>query len=341
MDINLHSFILVMGLLVIGFIVFDGIKKIRENKKNQLSTFDDQLDALNAEETHLHDQLAEQGYDEFEIADDLVDGAFVNDLGEELVESFDESVTSVEPSEESLEQHLQTMEEEDIGSFSATEELIEEPISSAAVESQQEYFEQDALAQYADDIEAPVSDIVDEAKDANTNNEAEFSVDNDQPENPHFTFSLKEEPEVEAPAQVKAKPKQRLSPEAAQAKKAALEAEAQAEKHEEKELAPLELDPEETVPVLMEPVELGEEVDPNPPVQHEMHLPEFVQQTLLEEPIFAKKDTAAEEQLQDYINMNLDEVSATDVPTIKAETQEVVSACPSEKWRKKYLSSMY
>ncbi len=43
------------------------------------------------------------------------------------------------------------------------------------------------------------------------------------------------------------------------------------------------------VPVLMEPVELGREVDPNPPLQQELHLPEFVTQALKEEAIIAEK----------------------------------------------------
>jgi len=45
------------------------------------------------------------------------------------------------------------------------------------------------------------------------------------------------------------------------------------------------IDDQEAVPVLMEPVELGGQVESNPPKQHELVLPDYIQQTLQEKPV--------------------------------------------------------
>ena len=76
------------------------------------------------------------------------------------------------------------------------------------------------------------------------------------------------------------------------------EAKAQANaQNEEPKPAPIEdvqVDEKEPVPVLMEPVELGQKVEPNPPKQHELVLPELIQQTLIDEPVITEKVEKAE-----------------------------------------------
>jgi len=292
MDINLHSFILVMGLLVIGFIVFDGIKKIRENRKNQLTAFDsdsDDMDALDLP-SQDHSDFDGQTYDELEIADDLVDGAFSNDLMQGIEDEF--------------EQHIEKMEEEVLESFSAQDGVQQEKNSadtrtndelelkselSAQVEVESDVLLKDSVTQFVDDIEVSTQFVDQDAKVIETEN--------------HMTFSLKEEPEE----------KQAQQDDAPIVDAPVVEA-----------IEPLDIS-DQAVPVLMEPVELGDVVEPNPPVQQELHLPDFVQQTLHEEPIFASKDTPAEEELQDYINLNLDDAAAT------VQKAEPVGECLAER----------
>lgn len=306
MDINLHSFILVMGLLVIGFILFDGIKKIRESRKNQLTSFDDPLDDVDALNVNTADHSAfdEQGYDELEIADDLLDGAFSSDLMQGMEDEF--------------EQHIEKMEEEVLESFSAQDEdlsdvaLAVKPKAElkASIEVDSDVLLKDSMTQYVDDIEV-VAEFVDQ--DAKVVSAAALHKPVIQPplvekaknkEN-HMTFSLNEEPKE-------------LESEPLQSEKINVP------QTEVQKVEPLDLS-DHAVPVLMEPVELGEVVEPNPPLQQELHLPDFVQQTLHEEPIFASKDTPAEEELQDYINLNLEDVR----PNLKAA--EPVGECLSER----------
>lgn len=304
MDINLHSFILVMGLLVIGFILFDGIKKIRENRRNQLTTFDspsDEVDVLNMN-TQDHSAFDEQGYDELEIADDLVDGAFSSDLMQSIENEF--------------EQHIEKMEEDVLESFSAqdgssdvTESVKSDSEFSASSEEDSDLIPKNTMTQYVDDIEVTaefvdqdaivVSDMLTKPVIKKTLESKSKNKEN------HMTFSLNEEPKEPHAEQAQSK-------------------EIHVQEAKTQEIEPLDLS-DQAVPVLMEPVELGEAVEPNPPLQQELQLPDFVQQTLHEEPIFASKDTPAEEELRDYINLNLDDAS----PNL--QVAEPVGECLSER----------
>lgn len=303
MDINLHSFILVMGLLVIGFIIFDGIKKIRDNKKNELSIFDEQEDALPPLTDDDLEHLHQQGFDELEIADDLVDG-FTNDYVEKLDDVVPDELMSSHQSHQSNDN--QNPSEETIESFSA----LDGDMSDAG----SEVLAEDDLLPYVDDVEIPVRELEKDSKDITPEAAAEPGVSQD-----HFTFKLSDEPSEQLnsdPEQTPKVKKQRASVEETAKRKAQLEKEERESALKEtgevsQSTEPLELSPEDSVPVLMEPVELGEKVDPNPPVQHELHLPEFVQQTLNEEPVpkGQSKESLADEQLQDYINLNLEEAN--------------------------------
>ena len=74
------------------------------------------------------------------------------------------------------------------------------------------------------------------------------------------------------------------------------------------------VDDKEPVPVLMEPVELGQKVDPNPPKQHELVLPEFIQQTLQDEPIYAvEQEPVASSVETDPLMEYIDDVQALPV----------------------------
>jgi len=185
MDISLHSFILVVGLVVITFIVWDGIKRVRDSRNNQL---DNNIDILDAEPSESTAQYSSADYDELEIADDLLQSDFLSKVVDEKLAN----------------DHLD---------------------DSALVD-----------IHVAVDEKKPLRDA-----------------------HPQEASSSKAEPKVDV-IQAPIKPLE--------------------------EIEPL-LEDQQAVPVLMEPVELGSEVAPNPPKQHELHLPEFVQQTLQDEPITA------------------------------------------------------
>ncbi len=196
MDISLHSFILAVGLVVITFIVWDGIKRVRESRTNQLL---DNIDILDTDGADSSQEYSSADYDDLEIADDLLQSDFIAKLSDEklMADELDDSV---------LVDIRVPMDEKKI------EPMVKVSPSKRVPESVQEQ----------------------------TLKRAQKCV-------PEPT------PEV---------------------------------KERELEIESL-LDDQQVVPVLMEPVELGGEVGPNPPKQQELHLPEFVQIALKEEPITA------------------------------------------------------
>jgi cell division protein ZipA len=239
MDFSLHSFILVIGLMVIAFIIFDGIKKVREAKANQL---DQDLDLLVGSDSLMESEDL-PSFDELEIADDLVS------------EAFPASKKAPEPK-------LEIKAESEIKAEQNVEapRVDESPILEAAVE--------------------PETTAKEDASEV-------FQV-LDEPDEVLESFSVNDDVEVEVVEEPKVVNKPQ-KPSKAEMMAKALEAERQArEAQEEQEPRvnepDVQLDEKEPVPVLMESIELGEQVDPNPPLQQELQLPEFVQQTLQDEP---------------------------------------------------------
>ena len=197
MDISLHSFIFVVGLVVISFIVWDGIKRVREARANRL---DDNSTFGTESAEPLARASGAASYDELEIADDLLQGSFV---GEE------------------------------------TEQLHSSP-----------------------DGEVPFTGI-------HANPEDKISVKNAQSEVPldKIIPVILQEPEYSNTAFTPDKP-QSMNKMVNQA-----------------EVGSSLINDQEAVPVLMEPVELGGQVESNPPKQHELVLPDYIQQTLQEKPV--------------------------------------------------------
>ena len=280
MDINLHSFILVVGLIVILFIVIDGIKKVREARSNQFD--DDVLDSdILATDVPL-DQNEESNFREFEIADDVVKGSFVS-------EGSANSNFESPHSEDDLENILGVVgANNDItaASFSEPESpsvdssLMEAPIIEPSV------------------MDAPVVDDVYSADtDASTEALESFSVDNDFDENEDMVNGALKNKATVQPRKIHT---DQPSKSEVESRKKQIEEE---QGSVQEVVEPLQ-DIPETVPVLMEPVELGLEVDPNPPQQQEMHLPEFVQQTLQDEPIVALKSEP------DFESFSIDDVES-------------------------------
>lgn len=257
MDFSLHSFILVIGLMVIAFIIYDGIKKVREAKANQL---DQDIDLLSESDSLMGaEDLAH--LDDLEIADDLGIPDSFESVDSHSIQSSRASVVSQKVED--------PIPEEEIGLSEVEASPIEttpDPISSEV--------EADTETESVEEVEVT---------------EPVFQVE-DEPEELLESFSVNDEVEVEiveeqpTPAKPQKPTKAEMMAKALEAERLAREAQAEEQAPPIVEEEPVEVCEKEPVPVLMEPVELGKQVDPNPPVQQELHLPEFVQQALKEEP---------------------------------------------------------
>jgi cell division protein ZipA len=205
MDISLHSFIFVVGLVVISFIVWDGIKRVRESRANRL---DEDFEFRPDDAASLARSTGMGNYEELEITDDLLPPS-VRD------ESYGEAFPSDTDDEPPM-----------VGIHADVEDKIAPSLNDSVLKAHQEK------------VAAPIAE---EKKEAN------------------FVY----ERPAESPKPVT--------------------------KDKVKPPAPT-ITEQESVPVLMEPVELGEQMESNPPQQHELILPEYIQQTLQEKPITSIED---------------------------------------------------
>jgi len=197
MDISLHSFIFVVGLVVISFIVWDGIKRVREARANRL---DDNSTFGTESAEPLARASGAASYDELEIADDLLQGSFVGEETEQLHSSPDGEVP-----------------------FTGIHANPEDKISVNSAQS-----------------EVPLDKIIPVILQ-----EPEYSNAAFAPDKPQSMNKMANQAEVNSSL----------------------------------------INDQEAVPVLMEPVELGGQVESNPPKQHELVLPDYIQQTLQEKPV--------------------------------------------------------
>ncbi len=208
MDISLHSFIFVVGLVVISFIVWDGIKRVRESRANRLDD-DFEFTPDDAASLTRATNLAAASYEELEITDDLLpDSIKDEDYGEAMGGSENEGM----PLE---------------GLHADMEDKIAPSLNDSVLKAHQ------------DKGAVPGADT---RKDT------------------QFTY--------ERPAEKLAK----------------------REPRETVSQSSTSITEQEAVPVLMEPVELGEQMESNPPKQHELILPEYIQQTLKEKPLSSLSD---------------------------------------------------
>ncbi len=210
MDISLHSFIFVVGLVVISFIVWDGIKRVREARTNRL---DDEFEFTADDAASLTRAAHSISYDELEITDDLLPYATKDD-------GFSEALVSTEEDELSFE-----------GLHADLEDKIAPSLNDSVLRAHTE----------TESVPKAVK-----SKDV------------------QFVYERPAEPLKRAIRESSSQPASTISE-------------------------------QEGVPVLMEPVELGEQVESNPPTQHELNLPELslpesVQQILQESPITSLGD---------------------------------------------------
>lgn len=307
MDISLHSFILVVGMIVIGFIIWDGVKKVRAARANRmeqpLQGYDD-LDALSGE-----DDLPV--FDDLEIKDELLHEDLADSEPEESIE-FDKIAAKVQ---NPIQDDITKKPLFDVVSEDSSAKVVEAPLQGDKTqatlinEKPDESFVcakvEDFDPQEEDGFEhfsAHEDDIALKQKNSAI---AQATVAANQAKKLQETHAksvlgaghqsqAKSQTDKEVASKTKPQSK-RISKEelAAQLAKAQLEAKQKAPTPKAEQTVPeIELDDKEPVPVLMEPVELGQKVDPNPPKQHELVLPEFIQQTLQDEPIFADVEEA-------------------------------------------------
>lgn len=324
MDINLHSFILVVGLIVILFIVIDGIKKVRESRANQFT--DDLLDEdIIATEDQVFENHDEHSFHEFEIADDVVKGAFIT--GDDGNSVHLHAATPSDANEIPPDSSIQTSEH-------SQDHVYDQPAAELNIDSATENSEvNDHSVQTRDDND----DSEDSFVQGNTSEEFEslesFSAadyDSDglsdpmslgQKNEPYLAMEAEaSQPQKTAPVKPTAPRKVNIhQPSKAEVENLKRELEiAQVKDVDVPDEEPL-TDLPESVPVLMEPVELGGEVDPNPPLQQELHLPEFVKQTLADEPIIA------EEIEPDFESFSIEDVDLVgeDVSLVDGDTLAV------------------
>ncbi len=251
MDISLHSFILAVGLVVICFIVWDGIKRARESRANP---FEDELDYIDDDANILGDNMAPTDYDELEIADDL--------LQEHFLENIDELNIPISEAEQTSHKVLPIDD-------------VMDPVEPNIDELSEPLIEEGICAEAEDKVSSVLTSDKELTGSTAIKQDAFVAVEKVAVKNPE--------------AQVQ-----------------------QVSMQTDDEIETLMLHGQKSVPLLMEPVELGGQVDPNPPTQHELLLPEFVQQTLQDEPIVATKDEPEIETLSSILDSSLD--SSLDSP---------------------------
>ena len=282
MDINLHSFILVIGLIVILFIVVDGIKKVRDARSNQFLNEVSDNDIITSE--ILEEPHDEASFQEYEITDDLVSRSFVTELSDSAInvhdkhDRYNEEQSELETGDFEDNSFIQNEKSTDVIS-DPLEELESEDSMTNADDSELSIQETSQIhetsqIQEASKIQEPV--ILGELES--------FSASHD------FAEDAVAPQIVKKPLDPTVQPRKVNFNQPSKAEVETLKRKLEHVKNEQetKIEAPL-TELTTAVPVLMEPVELGREVDPNPPLQQELHLPEFVTQALKEEAIIAEK----------------------------------------------------
>lgn len=332
MDISLHSFILVVGLLVIIFIVIDGIKKMRQAKATPLEEEwldqdhdlpDDeplQFDHLEIDDEMLTDHFdlkKTQPTQDQQSKDDLQTAADSSEPETpQFVPQQDDAVQPEMAEPESHQPDFQHAEINEASTQSAymesstevkTESVVaieddvlraekQEPVFSILEEPEDEMelgLKADSNTITAEKVEAEKR-TTEKAKKAALNVKAEGSVLTEKAKAAAQSFKqhvqeLKHNKKAQEEQLLSAQP-QTIQKQAAKPKR--------------------DLNSDEPVPMLMDPIELGDEVEPDAPQQQELHLPEFVQQTLSdeavikqpEEEIRAEKDALLDEYIDDVVS---------------------------------------
>ena len=336
MDLSLHSFILVVGLVVMAFILWDGIKKVKQSRANRLRIkLDDQFDQIAGDDTQLGSQFPNGGarsassidglgddlhadkYHELEFDDSLVgneslsakDGdegsetyvtaELLNDVEQELeqmdaIEGEVSSETSAQQSVESGEvidahvaENIQPDDGEYIEANSSASVSEESPVTAESALVNDDSV--DPITSKSDDVdfkaalagieEPPIefqmlgngsqSDVVSKNVELHSV-DAKLELDEHAKKQNKKDATAKAEKLKAELAKISAAKKQLA------AKKAYEDAKHQEKVEQEDEKAQSYQSEEKStpVPMLMEPVELGDTIDPHPPEQKELTLPD-------------------------------------------------------------------
>ncbi len=172
MDLSLHSFILVIGLVVMAFILWDGIKKVKQSRANKLRIkLDDQFDDLANDA--LGSEFPNGGARTLgELGDTSADNAH-GDKYDEL--EFDDAVLSTQSANESetyvtanllndVEQELAEMDQDFVSEpaldADSQSELLPEPV---VLEAPEEDFDFKALASKLEKADREVGEPITQA----------------------------------------------------------------------------------------------------------------------------------------------------------------------------------
>ena len=274
MDINLHSFILVVGVIVIGFIVWDGVKKVRAARANQLNQTLEGYDHLDAPS----EQEDLPVFDDLEFKDELLQQALSDVTDESLVSLSADGLSTVSNEADSVSQGTTQQDSSDMQTqwHESTEAEKKAPIFNVQNEVQAD----DEFEHFS--ARDDVIDGADQALAQRLHSQLEDKQDTLSTQDKRASAVLAT-PQTEKPAR-------RVSKETLAAKLEKAQADAKAPVLDVEAKPDITLDDKEPVPVLMEPVELGQKVDPNPPKQQELVLPELIQQTLQDEPVYATQE---------------------------------------------------
>ena len=315
MDISLHSFILVVGVIVIGFIVWDGVKKVRAARANQLNQSLDSFDALDT----ISESEELPAFDDLEIKDEILQQAF----GDAAEPSFEHIKSKIDHSvglNDKPDVKAEIKEQappvfEVLEAQKEVEPNVESKEHNKPIEKQEDEFEHfsacdDVLADdSSDQIVAKRTQVAYAAK---VNHDKAETINAEQVARASAVLSKSTSAKTEPVRE----PSKRVSKEALAAQLAKVKQDANAKINEPVAMLEEELtiDEKEPVPVLMEPVELGQKVDPNPPKQHELVLPELIQQTLQDEPVYAiEEEPVAVAEKPDLLMEYIEDVQALPV----------------------------
>lgn len=296
MDISLHSFILVVGVIVIGFIVWDGVKKVRAARANRL---DQSLEGYDSLDTLVEDQEL-PAFDDLEIKEEFLKQDLSGQSEQSITFDSPESVshTTKKASKETHQEQPKEQEARQQASEPVFDVLDVEAVRVTET-TQEQGVEDDGFEHFSARREDPADLEVNPVVAKSANVKAQHASTQDKRAETVLAQQKVSTQKVTGKVAPQRASKEELAAQLAKAKAEAKEQVAKTDVVVEE----IKVDDKEPVPVLMEPVELGQKVDPNPPKQHELVLPEFIQQTLQDEPIYAEQEEPVEENTKPDVLM--------------------------------------
>ena len=356
MDISLHSFIILIGLVVMAFILWDGYKKVRASRANKLRIkLDDQFDTIGEDRNDFGNEFPNGGartladaddasLDDLEFNEAAVDEQLLDAVAAELNEmDFMQPEASQTDTDEAfidevltmpvkpLEQKPSEVITEPAADSTKAEEKAEEKPAVSSDNSPSKQKKVDAQPVADNKVHASEQKIVESkaAKDIPNvppkEDTTEFESITAQPSDRIEPVSQEESlvffGKTEAAKEKAAPEGDKLKIAAEKAKRLRAEIEAikkrkqnHAQAQEARAKQSQTVDDGKPVPMLMESIELGESIEPNPPKQVEMSL--NTQQVEKEKPPAAEQPMLSEPQVESFSAIDDIDPLLDDVPAM-------------------------